>query len=242
MKELNVARESYYLQSKVGIIPGVEYNFEHDYIMESVDKILKRLDTDYLDSLLLHRPDMLWDPEQVAETFQELKDSGKVRNFGVSNMNQYQVSYLKSKTDIPIIANQLQFSLKHASLVTNGIFVNTNFQPESNDSIGIIEYMREHNITIQAWSPFQISWLEGTFLDNKNYPKLNDKLQELATKYNTSKIAISVAWILKHPAQIQAVIGTMTPSRIIESANGANIDITRQEWYELLAIAGTKII
>ncbi|WP_026391688.1 aldo/keto reductase [Haploplasma modicum] len=242
MKELNVDRSTYYLQSKVGIMPGIQYNFSKEHILKTVDEILERLNTTYLDSLLLHRPDMLWEPEEINEAFKILHKNGKVRNFGVSNMHQNQVSYLKSRLDFDLIANQLQFSIMHADMATTGVFVNTNLYDSGYHSIGILDYMREHNITIQAWSPFQFGRYEGVFVDNPKFPLLNEKLEEIAKKYNTTKTAISVAWINRHPAKMQTIIGTMTPSRIVECAKGIEINLTREEWYEIYFASGNKIL
>lgn len=242
MEELNVPRESYILQSKVGIRPGIAYDFSKEHILASVDKILERLNTTYLDSLLLHRPDMLWEPEEIKEAFVELKESGKVRYFGVSNMNQFQVSYLQSKLDFPLIANQLQYSIMHADMSSTNVFVNTNLKQDGFNSIGILDYMREHNITIQAWSPFQYGRYEGVYIDNPKFPELNKKLDELAKKHNTTKTTLAVAWILRHPAKMQVLVGSMTPSRIKECANAVNINLTKEEWYEIYFAAGNKIL
>lgn len=242
MKELNVDRSTYYLQSKVGIRPGLSYDFSKEHILKSVNEILARLETDYLDSLLLHRPDLLWEPEEIAEAFKILKDSGKVKYFGVSNMNQNQVSYLQSCLDDRIIANQLQFSIMHASMATTGTFVNTNLKTDGFDAIGILDYMRENSITIQAWSPFQYGRYQGVFLDNDKFPELNQVLEELSIEYNTTKTALSVAWILRHPAKMQVLIGSMTPSRIKECALGADIDLSREDWYKILLAAGNKLL
>ncbi|VEU80528.1 aldo/keto reductase [Haploplasma axanthum] len=242
MKELNIPREKYYLQSKVGIKPGIAYDFSMEHILKSVDEILERLETDYLDSLLLHRADMLWEPEEIAKAFKILKENGKVRKFGVSNMHQFQLSYLKSKLDFPIIANQLQFSIMHADMVSTGTFVNTNLKNDGFNAIGIIDYLREHNITIQAWSPFQYGRYEGVFIDNDKFPELNEKLDEIAKKYRTTKTTLSVAWILRHPANIQTIIGTMNPKRIKECAQATEIILSREEWYEIYIAAGNRIL
>lgn len=242
MKELDIPRESYYLQSKVGIRPGIDYNFSKEHIIRSVDEILERLETTYLDSLLLHRPDMLWEPEEIALAFKELKASGKVKYFGVSNMHQQQVSYLQSKLEDKLIANQLQFSIMHASMITTGTYVNTNLKHDGFDAIGIIDYMRENNITIQAWSPFQYGRYQGIFLDNDKFPELNAVLDELAVKYETTKTSLSVAWILRHPAKMQVLVGSMTPSRIKECALGSEIDLSREDWYKILIAAGNNML
>ena len=242
IKKLNIDRSKYYLQSKVGIKPGVMYDFSKDHILKTVDEILARLETTYLDVLLLHRFDMLWEPEEVAEAFKILKENGKVKYFGVSNMNQYQISYLQSKLNFPLIVNQLQYSIMHADLVSTQTFVNTNLKNDGFLAVGIMDYLREHNITIQAWSPFQYGRYEGVFVDNDKFPELNEKLAEIADKYQVSKTTISVAWILRHPANIQVIIGTMTPSRIKECALATTINLTKKEWYEIYMAAGNKLL
>lgn len=243
IKALDVKRESIYIQSKVSIdTSGPSYNFSKEYILNAVDGVLKRLETTYLDALLLHRPDALWEPEKISEAFDILYESGKVRNFGVSNMNQFQVSYLKSKIKYPIIANQLQFSIMHANMISTNVYVNSNLKTDGFDSVGILDYMRENNITIQAWSPFQYGMFEGVFLDNPKFIELNQVLEQIANKYNVTKTTIATAWILRHPANIQVIIGTMTPSRIIECANASEIYLTREEWYEIYIAGGNKII
>lgn len=239
MKELNIPREEYYLQSKVGIRPNdLGFDFSKEYILKSVDGILERLETNYLDILLLHRADMLWEPHEIAQAFKELKTSGKVRNFGVSNMHQDQMNLLRSYLDFPIICNQLQFSIMHADLVSTGVYVNSNIVNNGSKSIGIIDYLRLHNITMQAWSPFQYGQIKGTFLNNKDYPLVNKKIDEIAKKYKTTNTAIATAWILKHPANIQVIIGTMNPNRIKASCDATSFEITKEEWYELYLAAG----
>lgn len=242
IKTLGVKREDYYLQSKVGIIPGKAYNFSYEHIMSSVEGILERLETNYLDSLLLHRPDMLMEPEVIAKAFKELRAQGKVLNFGVSNMNQFQVSYLQSLLPFKIEINQLQYSIMHAGMSTTSIFNNTNLYEKDFLSVGMMEYMRENNITIQAWSPFQYGRYQGVFIDNDKFPELNEKLSELALKYGVTKNGIAVAWINRHPAKIQTVVGTMTPSRLRECAQGIDIELSHNDWYEIYLAAGNKIL
>lgn len=242
ISKLNIKRSDYYLQSKVGIKPNHSYDFSYEHIINSVNDILKRLKTTYLDSLLLHRPDMLYEPEEIAKAFKVLYDEGKVLNFGVSNMNQFQVSYLKSKLAFPIIANQLQYSIMHSGMSTTGIFANTNLYTEDLLSVGILDYMREHNITVQAWSPFQYGRYEGVFVDNDKFIELNLKLEEMANKYNITKNGIAVAWINRHPAKMQTIIGTMNPKRIKECAEGININLSREDWYQIYFASGNKIL
>ena len=157
-------------------------------------------------------------------------------------MHQNQVSYLQSKLDDKIIINQLQFSIMHASMVTTGTYVNTNLKHDGFDAIGLIDYMREHNITIQAWSPFQYGRYQGVFLDNELFPEVNEVLEELSVKYHASKTSLSVAWILRHPANIQVLVGSMTPSRIKECAAGTEIELSREDWYKILIAAGNKML
>jgi len=242
MKKINIARDKYYLQSKVGIKVKKSYNFSFEHIIKSVDEILERLNTTYLDSLLLHRADILWEPEEIARAFKVLKDSRKVKNFGVSNMNQFQISFLQSKLDFPIITNQLQFSIMHADMVSSGILVNSNLQVKGFNAIGIMDYLREKEITIQAYSPFQFGRYEGVYIDNEKFPVLNEKLEEFSLKYKSSKIGIALSWILRHPANIQVIIGTMNLKRIEESVKSLDVELSRDDWYELFIAAGNDIL
>lgn len=241
IKTLNIPRDTYYLQSKVGIKPGLAFDFDKDYILKSVDGILERLQTDYLDVLLLHRPDMLWEPEKIAKAFEILKSQGKVRYFGVSNMHQEQMTYLQSKLSFPLIVNQLQFSIMHAHLVSSATFVNMQAPQTGFDASGILDYMRNHHITMQAWSPFMFGKFEGVFIDHDKFPELNQKLAEIAEIYGVTKNAIAVSWINTHPAKIQTIIGTMTPSRIMDCAKGADIILTKEQWYAIYLTAGNKL-
>lgn len=242
IKALGVKREDYFLQSKVGIKPGKSYDFSYEHIINAVDGILERLETNYLDTLLLHRVDMLYEPEEIAKAFIALNKSGKVLNFGVSNMNQFQVSYLQSLLPFKIEINQLQYSIMHSGMTTSGIFANTNLYDQDFLSVGMIDYMREHKITIQAWSPFQYGRYEGVFIDNDKFPVLNLKLAEMAKKYNVTKNGIAVAWINRHPAKIQTIVGTMNPQRLKECAEGIDIELSHSDWYEIYLAAGNKIL
>ncbi|MBO4342777.1 MAG: aldo/keto reductase, partial [Clostridia bacterium] len=203
---------------------------------------LKRLKTDYIDILLLHRPDSLMEPEEVAEAFSELERDGKVRFFGVSNHNTMQIELLKTAVSQPIIINQLQFSLPESGLVASGLNVNMK-NPESVMHDGsALEYMRVKGITMQAWSPFQGGFFEGPFVGNREkYPELNKKLDELAKKYGVTPTAIASAWILRHPAKIQLISGSVSPDRIKEIARGADIELSREDWYALYLAAGYRL-
>lgn len=239
LKETSISRSDIYLQSKVGIKPGIAFDFSKQHIIEAVEGSLKRLDTDYLDALLLHRPDTLVEPEEVAEAFSQLEKAGKVRAFGVSNQNPGQIELLKTAVKQPLNINQLQFGLKHTGMVDAGINVNMENQAGLVRDGGILEYSRIHDMTIQAWSPFQYGFFEGVFVGNdEKFPELNARLLELAEQYKVTPSGIAVAFINRHPAKIQTVLGTMTPSRIIEATEAADIVLTREEWYSLYMAAG----
>jgi len=231
-------REKIILQSKCGIVPGKMYDFSKEHILKSVEGILKRLKTDYLDVLLLHRPDALIDPEEVCEAFDKLHSCGKVRYFGVSNHNPMQIQLLQRYLNYPIIANQLQLSITNASMISSGINVNMLNQQAVNRDGSVLDFCRLNDITIQPWSPFQYGFFEGVFLDNDKFPVLNAKINELAYKYNVSNTTIALAWILRHPANMQPVTGTMNVSRLMECFKAADIFLTREEWYQIYLAAG----
>lgn len=233
----SLKREDMYLQSKCGIRQGF-YDFSKEHILKSVDGILQRLHTDYLDLLLLHRPDALVEPEEVAAAFDVLFESGKVRNFGVSNHKPMQIELLQKYVRQPLVVNQVQFSIPVSNLVANGMEVNME-TPGSIDHDGsLLDYCRLHNITLQAWSPFQMTAWKGCFLGSDEYPELNQKLQVIAEKYNVSDTTIAAAWILRHPANMQIITGTASESRLKEIIAACDITLTREEWYELYLAAG----
>ena len=231
-------REKFIIQSKCGIVPEKMFDFSYEHIVSSVEGSLKRLGTDYLDVLLLHRPDALMEPEEVARAFSYLKESGKVLNFGVSNQNPYQMALLQSALDMPICANQLQFSIMHAPMIQAGINVNMYNDSAVNRDGGAIEYCRLNNITIQPWSPVQYGFFEGCFIDNDKFPELNKVLAEIAEKYGVSKTTIVFAWLLRHPAKMQPVTGTTNPARLAECLKASDVYITREEWYAIYRAAG----
>lgn len=235
-------REQIVIQSKVGIRKGF-FDFSSEHILESVDGSLAALKTDYLDLLLLHRPDTLVEPEDVAKAFDILKSSGKVRNFGVSNHTPGQIELLKSAVKQPLIVNQVQLSITHAPLIAQGVAANMAGLDQSiTRDVGLLDYSRLNNMTLQAWSPFQKGFFDGVFLgDRESFPELNDAIDELAKSYGVTPTGIAVAWITRHPANIQVVLGTTKPSRVIESAAGSDVNLTRQEWYRLFTAAGHKL-
>ena len=234
-------RERMIIQTKCGIRPGVCYDFSKQHILASADASLKRLKTDYIDLLLLHRPDTLMEPEEVAEAFDALASQGKVRCFGVSNQNAGQVELLNRYCGNRIIVNQLQFSIAHCDIVDSGLNVNVHNDAGINRDGGILEYCRLNGITIQAWSPFQYGMFEGAFVDSEKFPGLNRLLQELAEKYHVSKNAVAVAWILRHPARIQTIVGSTSKQRIADISQASGVTLTREEWYALYMAAGKQL-
>ncbi len=234
-------REKIILETKCGIVPGKCFDFSKKHIIESVEGSLKRLKTDYIDVLLLHRPDTLMDPYEVGEAFNELHDSGKVRYFGVSNENIWQIELLKSGLSVPLLANQLQLSITHCPVIQAGFNVNMFNDSAIERGAGIIEYSRLNNITIQAWSPLQYGFAKGTFIDSPKYPELNEKLGELALKYNVSKSAIAFSWLASHPANIQPITGALNKDHLIDCLKGADIILNREEWYSLYMSAGNVL-
>ncbi len=235
-------RDQIVIQSKCGIRPGY-FDFSKEHILASVDRSLKALRSDYLDVLLLHRPDALVEPEEVAEAFDKLHASGKVRHFGVSNHTPGQIDLLKTAVTQPIIANQIQLSVAHAPSIAFGVAANMGGSEQSIDRDGeLVNYSRINNITLQAWSPFQHGFFEGIFLgDRENYPELNKVLDQLAETYGATPAAIAVAWIARHPAKIQTVLGTTNPQRLRDSAIGADIELSREEWYRMFKAAGYQL-
>lgn len=236
-----VNREKMTIQTKCAIHPGICYDFSKKYILESVEGSLKRLQTDYIDILLLHRPDTLMEPEEVAAAFAELKKSGKVRHFGVSNQNPGQIALLNKYCDNQIEIDQLQFSLTNCGMIDAGLNVNMSNQEGVNRDGGILEYCRIHDITIQAWSPFQYGMFEGTFLNKEKFPKLNKKIDEMADKYKVTNSAIAIAWILRHPANIQPIVGTTNQLRLKDIFAASDIALTREDWYALYMAAGKQL-
>lgn len=231
-------REDIIIQTKCGIVSGKMFDFSYEHIMESVNGSLKRLGTDYIDVLLLHRPDALMEPEEVAKAFDELKTSGKVRHFGVSNQNPHQMALLQNSLDMPLCANQLQFSIMHAPMIQSGINVNMYNDSAVNRDGGVLDYCRLNKITIQPWSPMQFGFFKGCFIDNEEFPELNKKLSEIAEKYEVSKTTIAFSWILRHPAKMQPVTGTTNLTRLVDCIKASEITLTREEWYEIYKAAG----
>jgi len=233
-------RDKMFIQSKCGIRPGF-FDFSKDYILASVDGILARLNTDHIDSLLLHRPDALMEPEEVQEAFDTLYRAGKVLNFGVSNMNPMQMELLKTGVTYPLCVNQVQMSIAHTPMLNAGFNVNMNHDSAICRDGGVLEYCRIHNMIVQTWSPLQYGFFNGTFLNNESFPELNAALQTLAEKYGVQKDTIAYAWLLRYPAKMQVITGTTAPTRLQSAAKAADIRLTREEWYTLYRAAGNTL-
>ena len=236
-------REKMWIQSKCGIrIEEFTYfDFSKDYILESVDGILKRLQVDYLDSLLLHRPDALMEVDQVAEAFDILHKSGKVRDFGVSNQNPMMMELLKKEVKQPLSINQLQLSAAFTPGFEAGFHVNMEGDKAAVRDSSVFEYCKLNDMVIQAWSVLQFGYFKGNFVGNEQFQQLNQVLNRLALKYDVSPSAIAIAWVLRYPAKMQAVVGTTNPKHLLEASQASNLTLTRKEWYEIYLAAGNDL-
>ena len=233
-------REKIFIQTKCGIRNGY-YDFSKEHILSSVNGSLKRLKTDYVDVLLLHRPDSLMEKEEVADAFDSLETGGKVKHFGVSNFNPMQFELLSKYVNQRLIINQLQLSITNTGMIDSGINVNTKFDGAIDRDGSVLEYCRLKDITIQAWSPFLFGFFEGVFLDNEKFPELNKKINDLAEIKGVPNTSIVIAWILRHPAKIQPIVGTTNFERLKDICKASHITLTRQEWYDIYKAAGNKL-
>ena len=233
-------RERIIIQSKCGIRRGA-FDFSKEHILEAVDGSLSRLRTDYLDVLLLHRPDALVEPEEVAEAFDTLARVGKVRHFGVSNQKPMQIELLRRYLKQPVVANQLQLSITNATMISNGINVNMENDRAVDRDGSILDYCRLHDITIQPWSPFQYGFFEGVFLGNAKFPELNRAIDEVAVQHGVSNTTIALAWLLRHPARMQPVTGTTNVERLTDCCRAADVTLSRDEWYAIYRAAGNVL-
>ncbi len=233
-------RERMILQTKCGIRQGY-FDFSKAHILEAVDGSLKRLRTDFIDVLLLHRPDALVEPEEVAEAFTILQDNGKVKYFGVSNQNPMQIELLKKFVKQPILFNQLQLSITNTGMIDAGLNVNMEIDASVNRDGSILDYCRLNDITVQPWSPFQHGFFGGVFLDNDKFPELNQKINTIAAAKGVTNTAIAIAWLLRHPARMQPIAGTTNPGRVKDLCKASDVTLTRPEWYEIYRAAGNKL-
>lgn len=236
-------REKMWIQSKCGIRMEefTYFDFSKEHILEAVDGILERLNVDYIDSLLLHRPDALMEPAEIAEAFDLLKSQGKVIDFGVSNQNPMMMALIQKDVNQPLVANQLQLSAAFTPSFDAGFHVNMKQEAGIVRDSSIFEYCRLHDVVIQAWSVLQFDYFGGVFLGSEKYPELNHVLNRLAEKYHVSPSAVAIAWVLRYPAKMQAVIGTTKKAHVAEAAKAAEIQLTRKEWYEIYLAAGNDL-
>ena len=236
-------REKMWIQSKCGIrIEEFTYfDFSKDHIIKSVDGILQRLKIDHLDSLLLHRPDALMESDQVAEAFDLLYKQGKVRDFGVSNQNPMMMELLKKDVKQPLAVNQLQLSAAFTPGFESGFHVNMEDSQAAIRDGSIFEYCKLYDVVIQAWSVLQFGYFKGNFVGNEKFQQLNQVLNRLAFKYSVNPSAIAIAWVLRYPAKMQAVVGTTNPKHLREVSQAANFSLTRKEWYEIYLAAGNNL-
>jgi len=240
LREDPALRERMTLQTKCGIRPG-QYDFSREHILTSVENSLRRLGTEQVEFLVLHRPDTLVEPEEVAEAFTQLRQQGKVQKFGVSNHNSLQIALLNKYLPEPLVIDQLQFGLGHTVLVDAGLNVNMKNDESVNRDAATLDYCRLHDITIQAWSPLQFGFIKGHFMDNPDFEDLNRKLRELGEAYGITSTAMAIAWILRHSAKIQPIVGSVNAQRMRDIAKAAEVTITRKEWYDLYCATGKSL-
>ena len=238
-------RDRVFLQSKVGIRKEPDgftwYDFSKEHIIEAVDAGLARMGVDHVDSMLLHRPDVLMEPDEVGEALETLKDQGKVLDWGVSNLNPAMLGRLERCVPVKLATNQVQLSCAFTPAFNGAFNVNMENDAAIMRDGGIFEYCEDRDMVIQAWSTMQYGYFEGVFLGSPKYPELNAKLEELAEKYDVTPMAVALAWVLRYPAKMQAVIGTTKPSRVREAARACDFELTRKEWYEIYCSAGNVL-
>lgn len=244
LKQRPALREQIYLQSKCAIRFQDEagpkrYDFSAAWIKHSVDGILARLGVDYLDTLLLHRPDPLMQPEEVAEVFGALKASGKVHHFGVSNMHGQQLAFLQRYLDAPLVVNQIEISLQQLGWLDEGALAGNPLGQHLNFTAGTLEYCQLNKVQIQAWG----SLCRGNF-SGRDLSEQTGEIQataklvhQLAEKYQVSTEAIVLAWLMRHPTAVQPVIGTTQPQRILACAQASQVLMSREDWYALYVAA-----
>lgn len=235
------------IQTKCGIMSG-RYDLGYNHITESVEGSLKRLNTDCIDILLLHRPDTLMRPEQIARAFDQLERDGKVLRFGVSNFSAMQIEYLQSVVNQKLFIDQVQLSPTFCPIIDAGLNVNTASPAALDRDGGLLEYSRMRGVTLQTYGTMQCSFTDdtgyfysGAFTTDtakKKYFSLNFCLEGLAQKYGTTKQSVAVAWVLRHPANMQAVIGTTLDKHLAEYKDCCEVPLDGREWYEIYRAAG----
>lgn len=241
IKSLSIDRKDIIIQSKASIKPGICYDFSKKHILDSINGSLKRLNTDYLDFFLFHRPDPLMEKDEVIEIINSLIETKKVKSFGVSNQNANQMNYLNNISNDKFVLNQMQMSITKCSMIDSFVNVNMDNNLSPSRDAGMFEYSKLNDITIQAWSPFQYGFFEGVFLNNDKFKELNNEINILCDKYNVSNEAIVTSWLLRIPIKIQVIAGTTNYKRLNRIAKATDIKLTREEWYKLYIAAGKKL-
>lgn len=260
-KENSKLREQMIIQTKFGFgfgkkaMDGSELAMKdssRSAILSSVEGSLKRLGTDYLDILLFHSPDIFMDPEEVADTFNELQKSGKVRYFGVSNTLPSRIEVLNKYLKTPIVVNQIHMNMVDGALFdyVNNLHCFDGLDPLYDAGAGTLDYCKLKDIQIQAWSPLTYHdkpaskrnpELHHLFLpfvgDYRRFHRLNCTLDKIAEKYNVPKMSIVLSWFLSHPYHIAPTIGTTSDAHIREIAQASEVRITREEWYDIFQAA-----
>lgn len=240
LKRNSSLRDKIIIQTKCAIRKDM-YDFSKQHVISSVNGSLKRLGVEKIDVLLLHRPDLLMEPEEVADAFDELYNSGKVANFGVSNHSPLQIELLKKHVKQELKINQMQLSITNAALVSSGANVNLNNSDGVNLDGYLRDYCRLNGITIQPWSPLQHGFIEGSFLGNKKYKELNKTISQLAEKYGVTDTGIAIAWLLRLPEKMQPVVGSVNLQRLKDIAAATEITLSREDWYKIYLAAGYRL-
>lgn len=241
LKRNPTLRDKIYIQTKCSIVPGSMYDFSKEHIISSVDGSLKRLGIEYIDVLLLHRPDLLMEPAEVAEAFDELQRKGKVGAFGVSNHSPMQIELLQRQVRQKLAINQMQLSITNANMIAGGANVNLPCEDGINYDGYLRDYCRLKGITIQPWSPLQYGFIAGSFLKNEKYEKLNAAIEELSEKYGITPTGMAIAWLLRLPEKMQPIVGSTNSERIKAVAQAADVTISREDWYRIYREAGYRL-
>lgn len=233
-------RDKIIIQTKCGIRRGM-YDFSKEHIVSGVEGSLKRLGIEHIDVLLLHRPDILMEPENVAAAFDELESSGKVGAFGVSNHSPMQIDLLNTAVKQKIEFNQMQLSIPHAYMLSSGANVNLNNEDGAVRDGYLRDYCRLNGITVQPWSPLQHGFISGAFLNNEKYSELNTVIAAVGEKYGISETGTAIAWLLRLPDKMQPVVGTTNEQRVREICAAADIEMTAEDWYKIYLAAGYRL-
>ena len=236
-------RASILLQSKCGIrfaddAGPKRYDASASWITHSVDGTLARLGIERLDALLLHRPDPLMEPAEIAEAFTALRASGKVDHFGVSNMSGAQMQWLQAALDAPLVANQIELGLGALAWLEEGVTVGQGAAAEVGFTAGTLEYCRASGVQLQAWGPLSQGRFSRAPEDAAPAERSTASVvAEMAGRYAVPPEAIVLAFLLRHPARIQPVLGTTDPARIAACARALEIELAREDWYALYEVA-----